>query len=263
MTDNVGLDWTKDPEEVKMHPIHHHENGDKVTLASNEGMSFGVDVRCLTRASTMFQDMFDLSTSHPNDHPTTTKNSTNIFGSREPIDIDARSAVLEHFIDAIIVSKPHTPPSDFDDTADLLTLCHQFDVLTDIVGPIRQRLLDLGQDQPWKLLRWAAHRNDRPIGQAALQSMSWTTFLRGDVNSASSFWTSIQSLAPNWGLKILSTALSRPTKGTVEHAVLREFTSKKGRQYTKWVMEAQTENVFPLVEGDFGGLWDGFNEDDW
>ncbi|WVW81952.1 hypothetical protein I302_103955 [Kwoniella bestiolae CBS 10118] len=261
MSSNSDLGWGTEPEQETTHHVHHPDIGQKVVLVSNEGMSFGVDIRCLYRASTMFADMFNLSYTKSED--TSSAINSNPFDTSKSIDIDASSAVLEHFIDAIIVSKPHLPPSNFEDTAALLNLCYQFDVRIEVIAPIKQQLQELGRSQPWNLLQWASQNNNREVGQVALKNMSWSTFLSGDELSAENFWTRIQSLESRWGMRILSTALSGPRAGTMEYAVMREFTSKKGRPYTKYVMEAQAEAMFPLVQGDFGKLWNGFDKDDW
>jgi hypothetical protein len=110
-----------------------------------------------------------------------------------PIPVDATAEVLNVFLNLASVSLPYISETDFDITAKLLDPSESFDCES-MRPKIRERLMPLGNVDPWRLLTIASDRDDLEMGRAAMNKMPWDP-LRNFTVSVGTLWELAASLA--------------------------------------------------------------------
>ncbi|KAK6905367.1 hypothetical protein I203_106194 [Kwoniella mangroviensis CBS 8507] len=237
-------------EHVEIHPFHRAENGPLVNLVSVDGSSFSVNHETLAKSSSVFKDMLEL--------PSPQQDRTESLHPTQSVPIEEVDRWdLEHFVNILKVSQPHTPNTNLRETMTLFLLCKKYDITAAKTSKIREYLLTLGKKQPWEFLQVASHANEQELCEIALGYLTWNQFLLGDQGDKTSFWGRIESLSPEWRTYVLENTLGDPKDHSLSFdSDLPGFDRKLRDRYWQKIMDSRLSKI--LVEERIWRAWWSF-----
>ncbi|WWC99330.1 hypothetical protein V866_006231 [Kwoniella sp. B9012] len=231
----------------KVHPVFC--KGD-VVFISNDRTLFKLQRYTLLRfnVSSVFRAMLEIP------QPTTEVDSATIPCSAEatwldqkPIDMNCSPGALEGFLSILVTPIPMLPSSSLEDTYEVLRLCYRYDCKKEYTDKVRQRISEAadGTQQLWDVLEVASSLDARSLGKMVLSQF-------GRINFMTSYIDGIVRVNSAWKGKILVSCVSPP-----EELKIQVYDSNGLpfgiRKSWGWL----------LKNGEWKGLFDDFDTDDW